>query len=98
MDILFLEPNHSNDNSIFIKEILEAINPDAVVLEGFNAAIIGICSRPGMEDVLAYNKSMILEILEIDHNMEEDEALEYYSYNIAGMWTGDGTPVFIDIY
>ena len=27
--------------------------------------------------------------------MEEDEAEEYYSFNIVGAWVGDATPGFV---
>ena len=65
-------------------------------LEGFDDACLGTCDRFGWDGpLLAYSVALIIESLMAD-GMSEDEAREFYEYNILGAWVGEGTPVFID--
>jgi hypothetical protein len=61
--------------------------------DGFDDAIIGVAERIGMEAVVAYSVGAILQILAQD--MTEDEAVEYFEFNILGAYVGERTPVFI---
>ena len=61
--------------------------------DGFDDAIIGVAERIGMEPVVAYDVNKIIEILARD--MSEDEAVEYFEFNILGAYMGERTPVFI---
>jgi len=61
--------------------------------DGFDDAIIGVAERIGMEPVVAYSTHKIIEILSRD--MTEDEAVEYFEFNILGAYVGERTPVFI---
>ena len=63
-------------------------------VDGFNDCIIGVAQRFGDQDVLAYDINKILVRLAQD-GMTLEEAEEYFDYNIAGAWVGEGTPVFI---
>ena len=61
--------------------------------DGFDEAIIGVAERIGMEPVVAYDTNKIIEILSRD--MTEDEAVEYFEFNVLGAYVGERTPVFI---
>ena len=61
--------------------------------DGFDDAIIGVAERIGMEPVVAYDVNKIIEILARD--MPEDEAVEYFEFNILGAYMGERTPVFV---
>jgi hypothetical protein len=61
--------------------------------EEFDDAIIGVCERIGNEPVVAYDATKIVEIL--SRSMTEDEAYEYFEFNILGAYVGEKTPVFI---
>lgn len=61
--------------------------------DGFDDAILGVAERIGMEAVVAYSTPKIIEILSRD--MTEDEAVEYFEFNILGAYVGERTPVFI---
>jgi len=58
--------------------------------DGFDAAIIGIDSKQRM----VYSIEKILAIL-IDDDMNEEDALEHFYYNISGSYVGDYTPIYI---
>ena len=61
--------------------------------EEFDDAIIGVCERIGNEPVVAYDATKIVEIL--SRSMSEDEAYEYFEFNILGAYVGERTPAFI---
>ncbi|MGZ8317492.1 MAG: hypothetical protein ACXWVD_00175 [Telluria sp.] len=61
----------------------------------FDRAIVGLACRMNMT-VLAYDRELVIDALVQVDGMDEDDAEEYYEFNIAGSWLGEGTPVFID--
>jgi len=61
----------------------------------FDAAILGVAERIGMSPIVAYDTAKILDILCERDGMDDDEALEYFEFNIAGAYVGDRTPIFI---
>ena len=62
---------------------------------GLDDAIIGLCERIGEEDRLAYSTSEIINILIERDGMSEQEAIEFFSFNILDSYLGDTTPCFI---
>ena len=68
--------------------------PDLLTLDGFDEAIIGVVERIGLLAV-CYDKHKILKILMRDMNYEE--AVEYYEFNILGAYMGEHTPVYLDV-
>jgi hypothetical protein len=62
--------------------------------DGFDEAIIGVAERIGMEPVVAYDTNKIIEIL--SREMTEDEAVEFFEFNILGAYMGERTPVFVN--
>ena len=59
----------------------------------YDTAIVGIARSACMPDVVAYDEEKVIEILEKD--MEYEEAVEFYEFNIACSYVGEGTPIFI---
>jgi hypothetical protein len=77
-----------------VEEIKE-INPEALVCDGFDDAIIGIAERINLNSVIVYDVAKIISILIDRYGMTYDEAEEYYNYNILGAWLGDNTPIYV---
>jgi hypothetical protein len=90
------------------QEILVESNPEALFMDGFDDAILGIAERPNLGPVVAYDEDKIIEILteqmevypeDLDGRDEFDirveMALDYYGYNIKSAWMGEGTPIII---
>ena len=69
---------------------------DTLKDDGFDDAIMGFAGRCGLNDVLLYSMKKIIKILRKRDGMSEDEALEYFYYNIKGSYMGEGTPLFFD--
>jgi hypothetical protein len=68
--------------------------PDLLTIDGFDEAVIGVVERAGLLAV-CYDRNKIINILMRDMNQEE--AWEYYEYNILGAYMGESTPVYLDM-
>tara|TARA_R110002020_G_scaffold255411_1_gene469173 strand:- start:300 stop:539 length:240 start_codon:yes stop_codon:yes gene_type:complete len=66
---------------------------DIYKADGFNDAIIGVDYNTGR---IAYSVSKCITILMIDEQMTELDATEWFYFNVAGAYVGEGTPVWID--
>jgi hypothetical protein len=92
-----------------IRDDIAEINPEALLLDGFDEAIIGMAERINLGPIIAYDVEKIIEILANDMEVEEDDledgqsiedlkismAYEYFYFNIQGAWMGENTPIFI---
>lgn len=76
-----------------ILNILEEY-PDLLKADGFDEAIIGIVRRMDII-ALCYDRDKVIEILMRD--MSEEDAYEYFDYNIAGAYVGEHTPFFMEM-
>lgn len=71
------------------------IEEDIVMADGLSDAFIGIGSQgPNGETVAVYDSMKIVEKLMAD-GMDQEQALEFYEYNIAGAYVGPKTPMFM---
>lgn len=66
-------------------------------MDGFDKCIIGMVEVQGRGLLLAYARRAILNVLIERDGMSEEEAVEYFDFNIAGAWVGPGTPVIVDM-
>jgi len=78
-------------------EFISENYPDCLICDGFDDAIMGIVERYGMNPVVLYNKNKCLKTLQEREGMTEEEAIEYYYYNIVGAYMGEHTPCFAEI-
>lgn len=81
-----------------MENILNEINESAegsVILTGLDDAILGIVEEFGNEPRVLYSKEKIINILVENEGMSKSEALEYYDFNILGMYVSDQNPVFL---
>ena len=60
-----------------------------VVLDGLDAAIIGVDTK---DMKLIYSVARILDIL-MGQGMTDEEAFDYYGYNIECLYAGEQTPI-----
>jgi hypothetical protein len=80
-----------------IREHLETMWEGLLYLseQEFDEAIVGVADRIGMDAVVVYDTTKIIDILCEHHGMDREEATEYYEFNIAGAYVGNRTPMFI---
>ena len=64
-------------------------------VDGYDDAIIGIAHCFGRQPVLTYSVEKICATLVKRDGMSEEEAYEFYEFNIIGSYNGEGMPVFL---
>ena len=69
----------------------------AILLDGLNDAIIGIIEEFGNGPRVLYSKNKIIEILMNRDGMDMEESIEFYDYNILGLYAGEQNPLFLTI-
>jgi len=73
-----------------IEQIFEMYEDEEILLaDGFDDAIIGIDNKSMR---LIYSVSKCLDILSLD--MSEEEAEEYFEFNVSGSYVGEKTPIW----
>ena len=77
-------------------ELLNAIienyyDEELLIADGFNEAVIGI--DPNSLRII-YSMKKCIEILM--RSMSEEEAIEYFNFNVLGAYVGEKTPIFCD--
>ena len=84
-----------------VREYLEEVNPEAMLFDGLEDALVGTCDRIGQPTLAAYDYDKCIEILAKDMtNLDDDDdpymmAVEYFDFNVIGAYMGESTPVFI---
>ena len=81
-------------------EIIEAINEiegednEILLADGFEDAYMGLATQFTRPPLAVYNRNKCIEILMKD-GMSEEEAEEYFQYNVEGAWVGENTPMLL---
>jgi len=79
---------------ITIEEISD-LNPEAMMADGFDKAILGMCVQFGTAPLVAYDYEKCVNILIKRDGMTKQEAVDYMEFNVVGAYVGLNTPVFI---
>lgn len=68
----------------------------AIILDGLDDAIMGIAEEFGNGYRIVYSKSKIFGILMNRDGMTEEEAIEFYEYNILGLYASPQNAIFFE--
>ena len=71
------------------REVLAEMEGEYLIADGFDEAIIGT-----VDDIVIYSKTKCIKVLMED--MSEEEAIEYYYFNVVGSYVGEKTPMFVE--
>lgn len=63
--------------------------------DGFEDCVIGYFRRCGQPTVIAYDADKCIQKMVARDGMTEEEAIEYFEFNVTGAWVGEGTPAFV---
>jgi hypothetical protein len=69
---------------------------EALVADGFDEAIIGM-ARQFNQTLVVYDEDKCLSILMERDGMTEEEAIEFFEFNVVGAYVGGGTPVYVRV-
>jgi hypothetical protein len=61
----------------------------------FDKAIVGVVTNVKNQAV-CYDVNKIIKILMKEDKMTEEEAREYFEFNILGAWVGEYTPMYLE--
>lgn len=61
----------------------------------FDKAIVGVVTNVKNQAV-CYDVNKIIKILMKEDKMSEEEAREYFEFNILGAWVGEYTPMYLE--
>jgi hypothetical protein len=62
---------------------------------GFDEAVIGVGRRCSQPDLIVYSIEKCLAIL-VKQGMSDEEAEEYFEFNVVGGWVGEETPMWMN--
>ena len=68
---------------------------EIMLMDGFEEAFIGFSRRCGQPTLATYSFDKMIQVLVERDEMDVIEAEEYISYNCAGAWMGELTPVIL---
>jgi hypothetical protein len=80
-------------DSIYDK--IEEANPNALIADGLDGAIIGMVFRCAMQPVVLYDYDKCIEIF-AQSGMGYEEYIEYMEFNVVGAYVGENGPVFLN--
>jgi hypothetical protein len=71
-----------------------ASDEKVMMATGLEDAFIGIGRQFSNSPFAIYDREKCIDILMKD--MSNEEAEEYFEYNVQGSWVGESTPVFVE--
>ena len=78
-----------------MKEPACSHDPETLLADGFEDALVGYGTR-FVHGVAVYSMSKCLDILMERDGMTDEEAMEYFTFNVTGAYVGENTPVFLE--
>ena len=87
-------PTHEAMRKASISRNMEIIE-GAKTADGFEKALLGFGYQFNTP-VAVYSRDRCLHVLMERDGMSREDALEYFDFNVAGAWVGEGMPVFLD--
>ena len=89
----------SQEPSSDVQSILDTIaerNPEAILFDDLNNAIVGTGCQWGSSVVAVYDSSKILHELEVVYEFSPVDAAEWFSFNVQCLYAGEHTPIIFD--
>ena len=75
------------------QDVLDVLTDEECLLaDGFEAALVGYVQQFNRTTAL-YDYEACIKVL-VDGGMDEEEAAEYFDFNVAGAYVGEKTPSF----
>jgi hypothetical protein len=79
------------------REALAEMNEEILLADGFEDALIGYC-QVFSKTIAIYDEAKCIGILMKRDGMSEEDALEYFSFNVTGAYVGENTPGFATLF
>lgn len=79
-------------------EALREENPEALLADGLEDALVGFARRCGQPTLAVYDVEKAVAVLMDRDGMDYDEALECLTFNSIGAWVGPHTPLWLHLF
>jgi hypothetical protein len=79
-----------------LKDYLNECNPDALLADGFDDALIGVARRCSQPMLAVYDYEKGIQVLMLRDGITRDEAIEFMEVNVLGSWMGEHTPIWLE--
>ena len=79
-----------HQETVFVKEA----GGTMMLLDGFDKALLGYTEVDG-KNLAVYSEEKIISILMKEQGWSEEDAIEYYDYNILGLSGNKSAPLFV---
>jgi hypothetical protein len=79
-------------------DFISTFNGQALLADGFEEAFLGMSEVFGRPPLATYDRDKCIEILMTRDGMTEEEAMEYFDFNVSGSWVGDSTPIYLTLW
>ena len=76
-----------------MQELLDRYG-DLVVWDDCDEAIVGVAERCSQPPLVVYDYDMLVNVF-LSQGMTYEDARDWISFNIAGAWIGDQTPLIL---
>ena len=73
-------------------------NEEALSADGFEDALIGVAEVHNRPPLAVYDRDKCLNVLMDRDGMTEEEAEEFFTYNVSGSWVGEHTPIYVTLW
>lgn len=76
------------------KDLLGELSPECLLADGFEDALIGY-AEVFSKVIAVYDRAHCIQILMKRDGMTEDEAEDFFCFNVTGSYVGEYTPAFL---
>ena len=77
------------------RELLAEFDENILTVDGYDEAIVGVMERFGQPPIAVYDRDKIIRIMMERDGMTDEEAIEFFEFNIIGAYVGEYTPGFL---
>lgn len=77
-----------------LRELLAEANEEMLFADGFDAALLGSVEVIGQHTRALYDRQKCIQILMDRDGMTEEDADEFFDFNVIGSYVGPSTPAF----
>lgn len=78
-----------------LKEALAELNPDALLADGLEAALVGYTVNHHHAHVAVYDVDKCIDVLVERDGMSHEEAGEFLAFNTLGAYVGENGPLYV---
>ena len=84
-----------------LDDVMDSLEDNEALLmdpqDQFNSCIVGTGYLFHHGPVAVYDIGKVIAVF-VAEGMTEEEAQEYFEFNVIGGWGGDGTPIFVHLF